>query len=174
MEKIFYTEANAFPSSTQAIEYILKTYFDIPNARIVKSENGKPYLENPKYRLFFSVSHTKNKLFIAFSDENIGLDAEVLSREVDLPLLLRRFPVEERKEIQSTSDFLRHWTARESAIKWLGGTLASDLKKLSFIKDRLCYDGIDIPVPLVFLEIEGHILALCGERDFTRAEQTIL
>ncbi|MFQ9738168.1 MAG: 4'-phosphopantetheinyl transferase superfamily protein [Christensenellaceae bacterium] len=25
--------------------------------------------------------------------------------------------------------FLRHWTAKESVVKWLGGSLASDLKK---------------------------------------------
>ncbi len=169
MEKIFYMDKSAYPSTTEAAQDILKSYFQIPDAKILRSESGKPYLDNSTARIFFSPSHTKTGLFIAFSSENVGLDAEQIDREVHYSLLLKRFPFEERAEIISAQDFLRHWTAKESAVKWLGGTLSHDLKKIGFIKDVLSYDGLEIPVHLTFKELEGHLLAICSERDFTNA-----
>ncbi len=170
MEKIFYTEASVFPSSTAAITHILRVYFNLEKTVIDKTENGKPFLLNPKARLSFSVSHTREKLFIALSDENVGVDAEMESRCVNYPLLVKKFPVEERAEISDATDFLRRWTVKESAIKWLGGTIARDLKKISFRQNELRYDGIEIPVYITTRTVEDHILSVCSERDFSTAE----
>lgn len=169
MEKIFYTQKNKFPSTEDALRYILPRYFDRENAEIYRNENGKPYLTDSQ-GLFFSVSHTKEMLFLAFSDENVGIDAELLEREIRLELLLKRFPQEERLEIFDKRDFLRHWVVKESAVKWLGGTLARDLDKLLFYKNELFYNDVQIPVFLTLKEISGHILCVCGERNFEKAE----
>ncbi len=169
MEKIFYMDASRFPSSTAAVEYILSTRFQ-ERATIARTENGKPYLQNTTRRLFFSVSHTKKTTFIAFSDENVGVDAELIDRDVRYPAIVKRFPVEEREEITSVESFLTHWTVKESAVKWLGGTLAHDLGKLSFTKGVLLYQNVEIPVYRTTLRINGHILTVCSERDFTHAE----
>ncbi len=147
---------------------MLDTRYGIREAVIERTENGKPYLRD--IPLFFSVSHTRSKLFIALSDANIGIDAEETMREVNYPLLLKKFPVEEGEEIGSAEDFLRHWTVKESAIKWLGGTLAHDLQKLSFVKDRLTYGGLDIPVYITTKRIDGHIVSLCSERECADVE----
>ena len=162
-------ESSAFPSSIEAVKSILFSHFGISDAEIYRSENGKPYLKSKK-PLFFSVSHTKSGLFIAFSDENVGVDAEMLDREVHYTSILRKFPVEEREEITSTKDFLSHWTVKESAVKWLGGTLAHDLAKLSYIGGLLRYEQVELPVHVATLCFKGHILSVCSEQDFSNAE----
>lgn len=170
MEKIFYADKAAFPNSISAVKKILSTYFGVTTPKICRTENGKPYLEHPEKMLFFSVSHTKTSLFIAFSDENVGLDAESLDREVDYLPILRRFSVEERSEIECVEDFLRHWTAKESAVKWLGGTLAHDLNKLTYVKGVLHYKELELPLHLTTMFFQNHVLSVCGEKDFSQAE----
>ena len=174
MEKLFYAHKTTFPSSIDALKHVLSRYFGCPSAQIVKDEHGKPFVENVKDKLFVSVSHTQNALFIAVSDENVGLDAEPVDRTPEFAPVLKRFPVEERAEIKTTADFLRHWTVKESAVKWLGGTLAHDLKKLSFSNNVLKYNGIELPVFLTERSIENHFVAVCCERDFTDAEIVVI
>ena len=174
MEKIFFAESSAFPTSISAVEKILATHFGIVNAQICRTENGKPYLKNPEKQLFFSISHTKNGLFIAFSDENVGIDAETLDRDVRYKSILRKFPFEEREEITCAEDFLRHWTVKESAVKWLGGTLAHDLSKLSYVNGVLRYERLELPIHVTTLQFQGHLLSVCGEKDFLNAEFILL
>ena len=154
-------------STEEALKAILSKFYELPNAVILRTKHGKPYVENGP---FFSVSHTEKTLFIAFSSAQVGLDAELLSREIHYASILKKFPIEERGEITSTQDFLKHWAVKESAVKYLGGTLAQDLQKLAFIQNRLTYNGKELPVKLTFLELEGHILSVCGEEDFSNAE----
>ncbi len=171
MEKIYYTDKSAYPNSETAIKRVLSEYFNLKNAEIAKNEHGKPYLENGRdIPLFFSLSHTENRLFIAVSDENVGIDAESWLRQIDYLPIIKRFAPEERKEILSLADFLRHWVAKESAVKWLGGSLAHDLHKLRFVENRLFYGEIEFPTHLVFRKLENYLIAVCSERDFGNAE----
>ncbi len=167
MEKIFYAEASAFPNSICAVREILSKHFGVSDGKIVRTECGKPYLQDAA--LHFSISHTRERLFVAFSDENVGIDAEPLSRESNIPLLLKKFPAQERTEIQSKEDFFKHWTTKEAAVKWLGGTLAHDLQKLAFVNGRLLYGELELPVRVTHLLFEGHALSVCSERDFSSA-----
>lgn len=174
MEKLFYAHKTTFSSSEEALKHVLSHYLGLPSAKIVKNEHGKPFVENVKDRLFVSVSHTESLLFVAVSDENVGLDAEPMDRQTDYVPIIKRFPLEERAEIRTVQDFLRHWTAKESAIKWLGGTLAHDLKKLRFVDGVLQYDGIDIPVFVTEKIIENHFVTVCSERDFACAKIVVI
>lgn len=166
MGKIFYVDKSAF-STEEALKAILSKVYGIPNAVILRTKNGKPYVENGP---FFSVSHTEKTLFIAFSSAQIGLDAELLSREINYASILKKFPSEECEEIACTQDFLKHWVVKESAVKYLGGTLARGLQSLSFFQNNLTYKGKELPVKLTFFELEGHILSVCSEEDFSNAE----
>ncbi len=168
MEKIFYTDRSLVSSSAKKVKEILASYFAITNATIARTESGKPYL-NGIDGLFFSVSHTDEKWFVAISNQNVGLDAEPLSRKPNLPLLLKRFSSAEREELQSEKDFLLHWTVKESAVKWLGETLAHTLSKLDYYKGGLFYQGLELPVSITNIELEGHILSVCCEKDFSSA-----
>ena len=167
MEKIYCADASAFENTESAVLFILKEYFGVTTAKIVRGDNGKPFLDVP---LFFSVSHTQERLFIAFCDINVGLDAEKSNRETQYLPIIKKFHPLERQEIASNEQFIRHWVVKESAVKWLGGSLAKDLSRLSFYKGALFYGEIQIPATLTFLQIDGHILSVCSERDFSQAE----
>lgn len=144
------------------MQTVLSERFGIGDARIVRSENGKPFWENGS--LFFSVSHTKAMYFAAVSEENIGIDAEPADRNPRYGALLSRFPYAEREEIKDEKDFLRHWTARESAVKWMGGTLADAFSRLSYMGGELFYRTLKLPVRIDHFTREGHIIALCREK----------
>ena len=115
-------------------------------------------------------SHTEKLYFAAVSEENIGIDAEPTDREIHLPALLSRFPAAERSEIADKADFLRHWTARESGTKWMGGTLADAFSRLSYSEGRLYYRALPLPVNVTHFDREGHIVALCREKGSADAE----
>lgn len=166
MEKIFYAERNLFPSSETAVKALLYKFFNRENPIIGRTKNGKPYLKNDT--LFFSVSHTKTKLFVAFSDKNVGIDAENVLRAPVSPSVLKKFTEKEQAEILSRKDFLQCWTAKESAVKYLGGTLASDLKRLEYLDGMMYYDGAKLGKITPF-SIDNHTLSVCHENDFSSA-----
>ena len=148
MEKIFYAERSKYPTSESAVKTILNKYFGYETADILRTDNGKPYL-NGEDGLFFSVSHTDDTLFIAFSDKNIGLDAEPKNRKVD---------------------FLKNFTAKESAVKFFGGKLAIDLKYLQVIGNEIIYKGNPLSATLSYPKAEEFIIAVVCENDFSNAE----
>lgn len=170
MEKIFYTKRSAFASSEEAVKKILQDHFGYSAPKILRTENGKSYLAQPITPLFFSVSHTQDALFIAFCDENVGLDVEQTKRSVNYLPIIQKFPDNERQTIATTQDFLRHFTAKESAIKWLGGKLSSDFSALSFIGGKLFYKDLPLPVCVTLREYNGFFLTVCSEKDFSNAE----
>ncbi len=170
MEKIFYTKRSAFLSSEDAVKKILQDYFAYSTPQILRTENGKPYLAQSATPLFFSVSHSDDALFIAFCDENVGLDVENTQRVVDYLPIIRKFPKNERENIASLHDFLKHFTAKESGIKWLGGKLSRDFSALQFIDGKLFYKDIPLPVNITLREYDGFFLTVCCEKDFANAE----
>lgn len=169
MGRIFYADKSEY-SSKELLSRILAQFYKLENAEIERTKNGKPYLANGTFPLHFSVSHTKELIFIAFSESNIGLDAEPLDRKVDYEKISAKFSYEEQKEISSTETFLTHWVAKESAVKYLGGTLARDLKKLAFTRDVITYENQPLPIIARFFQIQGHVLCVCGKQDFKNVE----
>ena len=168
MEKVFFAKTENFSDSERMIRKVFFEHYRIRDAVISRSETGKPFLENTP--LFFSVTHTKETRFIAVSDENIGIDAELISREIDYRPILSRFPFDEREEIKGKEDFLHHWTAIESTVKWLGGSLAAELKKISFIGGKIFYSGLELPVCISVYQKDGHIVTLCREKGCDNTE----
>ena len=166
MGKIFYADSSAY-TSEEAIKKILFEFYGIKSVTILRTKNGKPYLKNGP---FFSVSHTTKMLFVAFSSANIGLDAELLSRKPNYISILKKFQEAECKEITSPEDFLKHWVVKESAIKYLDGTLARDLQKLAFIQNHLTYKDAELSAKIGIFHFAGHIVSVCSEEDFSNAE----
>ncbi len=159
MEKIFYAEKSAYPHSEVAVKKILANYYGLQDPVILRSEHGKPYLENGPY---FSVTHTKERLYIAFSSKPLGLDAESLSRNPYYQTVILNFPPEEQAEITSPEEFLKHWVVKESAVKYLGSSLAHDLKHFAYIGGKLLYKGEPFSASIQLLVHEGYILSVCG------------
>lgn len=165
MEKIFFADKSAFTTEA-ALKKIFSAYFWKDHVEILRTKNGKPYVQNAP---FFSVTHTQNRLYIAFSNAEVGLDAENLTRTPRYESIVKKFHPMEQAEIANTNDFLRHWVAKESAVKYLGGTIAHDLHKLCFAKGVLTYESKVFPAKITFLQHEDFLLAVCGNRDFENA-----
>ncbi len=165
MEKVYCIDKSLYASSEIAVKDILLRDYQIFDAVILRNTNGKPYLKNEQASsLFFSITHTQKKIFIVFSDENIGIDAESLSRKVHYSAIIKNFSSVEKEEISSTKDFLKHWTAKECTIKWLGGSISKDLKKLSYTHQIMRYEDSDLPINIIFLEHNNTLLAICSSK----------
>ncbi len=95
---------------------------------------GKPYFtENV---LHFSISHTKNHVFCTLSGQNIGIDAEEMTRPVNLKILDTLYsPVEKARCLASPDPkaaALRLWVLKESYAKYTGRGLGDYLKRTDF------------------------------------------
>ena len=168
MINVFYAKRNEFNSSSEMLKKILNDRFSVFEYEIFKNENGKPFLRfsSPTASsLFFSVSHTPAAYFIAVSDGNIGIDAEECTRKLDYPPILRKFPEIERESIKSDKDFLILWTVKESVIKWLGGTIAKDLKKICYMNRKTTFNGLEIPLKITQKQLYEHYVCVCSEKN---------
>jgi phosphopantetheinyl transferase len=166
MGKIFYADKSAFTTEA-ALKQILSAYYGMVDATILRTEHGKPYVVNGPH---FSVTHTKNRLYIAFSAEEIGLDAESALRAPYYETIVKKFPTEEADEIDCAEAFLTHWVVKESAVKYMGGTLALDLYKLAYINGCISYDGAPMSAKITLLRHEEFILSICGNTLFKDVE----
>ena len=166
MEKIFYADKSDFTTET-ALQRIFSVCYGRSSVEILRTEHGKPYVDGGPY---FSVTHTKNRLYIVFSSQEIGLDAESLTRKPNYDAIMKKFSPAEQAEIDCAETFLKHWVVKESAVKYLGGTLAIDLRKLEFTNGYLTYDNTPFPAKITQLTHEEFILSICGNGDFDRAE----
>ena len=92
------------------------------------NENGKPYLDGGP---FFSISHCKEAIAVAVSDEPVGIDIESI-RHADDSLIERVMNENERSLIRAKSQgteadrmFTRLWTQKEAIVKAQGTGILS-------------------------------------------------
>ena len=104
---------------------MLKEYFNIENPTILKTKNGKPYIENAK--VHFSISHTKRHVFCALSENPVGIDAEEMDRKIDLRLADKILSGPESVHFEKAADkrltLLKFWVLKEAAAKLSGAGL---------------------------------------------------
>ena len=161
MLEIFYTKRPV--SSDAFIARILSSYYNIPNPQICKAIHGKPYLLNSK--ICFNLTHSKGLTAIAVGKTEVGFDCENLSGKAR-PAVLAKFSERERGEIHSVHDFYRHWTARESYIKYLGDQLAALWRKVEFYRGEIYLRGEKANLRLLQFETENCVFSICG--DYTK------
>lgn len=100
--------------------------------------SGKPYLIQEKFdkKLYFSITHCCRYVLVAISEENIGVDAELIDR-IDEPQkkakkLINNFIEETLYKYKSSEYkyiFTLSWTALESYVKFSGSSIAKERKK---------------------------------------------
>lgn len=144
------TDSSAF------VRRILEERYAIASPEFYRSENGKPYLRSPS--LFFNVSHSGDLLGAAFSENEIGLDVQKRSPRVP-PAVLARMTSAEQKE-----DFYRVWTAKESYIKYRGGTLARMIGTLEYQNSVLYEAGERVQAVLYHCESDGCSVCICTQK----------
>lgn len=106
---------------------------DYSSAKICLGEYGKPYIEGKSIK--FSLSHSGKIAVCALGDEEVGVDvqkivslragmAEKICSEAELNAL--KFIGNE----EAAEEIIRLWTAKESAVKYLGLGLSFPLKRV--------------------------------------------
>lgn len=151
MIDVFYTTK---PVPSEAfVARILQERYGIFAPKFTRNAHGKPSLCGAPP--FFSLSHTGGRTFAAFSDADVGLDAEWRGRPIPLAVL-RRLSEAEREE-----DFFRLWTAKEAFVKYLGGSLAVLLPALRFERGTLLHNNAPVNAALAFFEQAGCTVAVC-------------
>lgn len=96
----------------------------------VRNKHGKPYLkDHPKFQ--FNISHTRNAIVAAFSNNEIGIDVEPI-RQPNYKIAARFFTPSEYKYILNDKNqertFYEIWTKKEAYIKYIGTGLFISLK----------------------------------------------
>ena len=93
---------------------------------------GKPFLKDHP-EVHFNISHCKNGILVAVSDEPVGVDIESY-RKVDESLVRYTMNEEERRTIQTSDDpvrtFIEYWTKKEAVFKLRGTGITNDLHGL--------------------------------------------
>ena len=155
MIEIFICTENAHERLNKLFEAKLLSPFEI-----LRTENGKPYIErNP---IYFSLSHSGNRGIIALSDKPVGIDLELYNESLRHSVL-DRFSDREKSEIADGRDFLKHWTAREAYVKLYGFTIAEMWKRVEFFGGKLYLDGQIQKVKIRTYDFGFGVGAVCFE-----------
>ena len=97
-----------------------------------KNEHGKPFLKDHP-EIHFNLSHCKNGILVAVSDQPIGVDIESY-RNVSDSLIRYTMNEEERRIIAESADpvctFTEYWTKKEAVFKLRGTGITHDLHGL--------------------------------------------
>lgn len=148
---------------------------------ILLGPHGKPYLKDHP-RIHFSLTNCPGLVACAFSDSEIGIDAE-MPRGAS-PALLSRVLTEEEAKMLASSDHLSFshlWTCKEALAKCTGLGLNSDIYRVGFrlsaaaIPPAAKYPPLFYPLlPVRFQRKDyylaqghlpdGHIISLCSAK----------
>lgn len=136
-------------TSKELLEIALKEE-GITSYKILKSKNGKPYLENSN--IFYNISHKNKMVGLIISNSEVGLDIEYIDTEnIKRKSTLKYFFTEkERESITNNEELLTLWTKKESYIKLNGGMLRNaiglDINNINVIYDTFKLDNYIITI----------------------------
>ena len=122
------------------------------------NEHGAPYIEHGPY---FSISHSKQGIAVAISDQPIGIDIEAI-RPLNEGLVQKAMNPQEQAQIAATEnpaqEFIRLWTRKEAYVKMQGTGIISDMHKI------LC-DMLPVNWMEVIREDKGYICTIVEKNE---------
>ena len=121
-----YIEKNI--SSSSLLKKVLDEY-EITDD-IVYNDYGKPYLKNNE--MYFNISHSFDYTVLVISSKEVGIDIEKITMRKNV--IDKICTLEEKKQINSASDFTIMWVKKESYVKYLGMGVAYGLKNVDTLK----------------------------------------
>lgn len=106
--------------STLFLKSILSKHFNQNIVKIIRTENGKPFLKNGP---FFSISHSHEKIILALSFKHpVGVDIEYINPHLPFKKIAKKFfsPQDLTTMDDSPESFYHIWTQKEAFVKLLG------------------------------------------------------
>lgn len=132
------------------------------------SAYGKPFLYN--YNIFFNMSHSGNLAVCSFSNDEVGVDIQMIEDFDYMSLESIIHPTEYNyilsKNTEGQNTFFEYWVMLESYFKAMGTGLNKNIKKIHFSRneesihvfsDKLCQPYI---IKLIN-DIKGYKMAVC-------------
>ncbi len=119
-----------------------------------------------------SLSHSRDRLLLAWSPQPIGVDLEAADRRLEgLTLARRFFPAAELAQLLRLPEprrrraVLESWVRKEAAIKWRGLSLAAELRHWCWDRERgvLAQLREDLQPECLCSERDGWLWAAVGE-----------
>ncbi len=140
-------------TSKELLEITLKEE-GITSYKILKTKNGKPYLENSN--IFYNISHKNKMVGLIISNSEVGLDIEYIDTEnIKRKSTLKYFFTEkERESITNNEELLTLWTKKESYIKLNGGML----------RDAIGLDINNTNVIFDTFKLDNYIITICKSK----------
>ncbi len=140
-------------TSKELLEIALKEE-GITSYKILKTKNGKPYLENSN--IFYNISHKNKMVGLIISNSEVGLDIEYIDTEnIKRESTLKYFFTEkERESITNNEELLTLWTKKESYIKLNGGML----------RDAIGLDINNTNVIFDTFKLDNYIITICKSK----------
>ena len=135
---------------------ISKTFaLPIQEIKLMYTPTGKPYIYG-RSDIHVNITHSKNLIACAVSDEQVGIDAEMV-RDFDLKLAKKYFTPKEIKLIENATDknkmFASIWTKKEAALKCSG-------IGISGLSDKALFDDYNYDT----LEFEQYIISTATKK----------
>ena len=117
---------------------ILKEQYNVNNPVIYENEYHKPLIKE----LHFNISHSNNLVLIGISNDNIGLDIEMVNSLKDLTLLKKNIF---NNELLDDEILTKKWTQIEAKFKYDGtGIIYSNLKDMNLNNENIkSFDILD-------------------------------
>ncbi len=103
---------------------------------LVKEKLGKPFARHKTEHINVSFSHSPKKVYCVLSlSKNVGLDVELVDREIN-PAVVKRILNNEELETLASEQPVKLWTIKEAAVKCLGTGLRTNLNDLTILKNQ--------------------------------------
>lgn len=154
-------DANRFVTGRLITKKLLGYYgMIVPSAIVIQpGEKGKPVAHSDTSAVLppFNISHSGNKVLLAFSNDPVGIDIEQV-KNVELEILAEAVFSPEELHLFRTADnspdmFYQLWTRKEALLKNIGVGLLDDLRSIDISQK------VDIDFVKTFTQQE---LALLG------------
>lgn len=137
----FKHKQHEFVATRALVRKVLAHYTSMPTSSLefARREQGKPYLTNSPFPIYFNLSHSGNFAVLAVSTAGeIGIDIETIRPRNFLAIAERYYHADEFKQLLATPEaereplFFKLWTLKEAFFKATGGGISSGLDKAVF------------------------------------------
>lgn len=138
----FEKDRNQFITAHGALREIIAKYSGINASKIQfkRTLSRKPFISFPQTNLQFNISHSGNKILVGISEEEIGVDIEIMKDQFEFGELSKAyFSEKEQNKINASinpqATFLKFWTCKEALLKAAGTGISEEIKNIIVCDD---------------------------------------